>query len=550
MSTERRTIMGRRNYKTTRDEAKGTTADRDLTGGSDRQSSQGGKSSKSNRNTSDKRRESAGSQAGYEISNPNMYFTDQVLLDQASQFSFSNYLGESVPLNSNETVSEYVAGLMTISLNPCPGWTDKETPMTSGINMQAYKIYSLLSSRNAKTTGYAPQDVTVLMLALGEVISLSEHIRRTFGLTFIVNKRNRMYPRTVIQTVGGVNVDNLFNSLAQYRLKFNTIINMVNKIPFLSNITYFERCALLYRNIYLDSPSTMAQSIALVPQTTWLFDEAYSSEGSGLRTQQVSVPTGTMESQLTLLNSMVNALLTSTTFNYIYSDILNYVEKSSGATLITLPFLAEDYGVIPVYVPSVLEQFHNMSIIGMPLAVPNPLTSGDNTRSNDVECDVDKNVVLYRPQWSFKTPCAFMNLYVDMLEDNPTVVNRIDATRFAVRMPANYFHDTLYYTMDVSLPDHYVVSVKVYDASESFSPTLVMSQPSVSAGDPADMFAVGREAVCLSKFSNAVIRYVYTMDTDPEFMGSFGDLTFYTTLDFRYLRTVNNLVFMGLFELR
>lgn len=159
---------------------------------------------------------------------PNWYFTDSVLAEQASSFAFDSYMGVKSLMRiqgqdgngdpANQLPGYYTApSIMAIKLNPCPGDT---STIQTGINMAALKMYTQLSNQNSKTTQYAPQDLTMLLLAVGEAISLVEHIRRAFGFAFTYNQRNRELPRRVLEFMG-FDVDDFMSNLAQHRIDFN-----------------------------------------------------------------------------------------------------------------------------------------------------------------------------------------------------------------------------------------------------------------------------------------------------------------------------------------
>lgn len=232
---------------------------------------------------------------------PNWYFLDRNVADQASSFSFDEYLGiysnfhyqqaKGTVLNKRNIVID-VPAICAIACNPCPGDTSQ---VQTGINVASLKNYSTLSSMNAKTTQYAPQDLTTLTLALGEVVSVLEHMRRAFGVAFLMNQRNRAVPRKLLEMMGFEPEDFLTN-LAGHRLAFNSLITAFNKIPFVDNVSYTFKCADMYQKVYADSDSTMAQIVFMRPYSTWTLDETASDQGSVLATTPLPQDkTGTWE---------------------------------------------------------------------------------------------------------------------------------------------------------------------------------------------------------------------------------------------------------------
>lgn len=466
---------------------------------------------------------------------PNWYFTNSDIASQASQFSFNQFLGQKVDLLPEANGVHFIntPTVLVSYLNPCPGWTEELNPLSAGINMQGLKLFTTLSSGNAKTTNYAPQDVTTLMLALGELISMIEVGRRAFGLAFTYNQRNRMFPTGILEALGFEPKDFLAN-LADYRLKFNTLITMINKIPFPANIAYFDKCAKLYRSLYLDKMEAMAQVFAYMPYSTWTFDEAYSEQGSGLKTTLLwnDGNTKTFTDYYQIVETMAQAIMTSATFNYIYADVLNYVSKHN-VPLLNIDYLMEGYSVMPEYNENALLQLNNSYAMREPI---NEAPSGF-TKGNDVVPNVNANCIEYRPCWEDVSPDLSLNKIVNFDTDTPSVEDRIEATRFTA-VGYQYKVDTKYRSAHVALPDHYVVYFRIckdeWSANAKFGSSLFFRD----GGVIADM----------NKFNKAP--FIYLMNDQLQCVNVSGDLNSFTTVDLAYLQRVNDLIFTALFELR
>lgn len=205
---------------------------------------------------------------GDEVNNPNWYFTDRQLAEMATTFSFNQFLGQDFAISENGKSIESVTTAAILAINPSIGYIHKNYPMSDGINMAGMKLYTTLSANNAKTTQYAPQDVTALILAVGSLLSYVSYVRRVFGLAFTVNQRNRFYPTQLMNALGA-DAEDMVKNLADYRLQFNTLLNTINQIPIPLNIAYLDKWSTIYDNVYLDSDSPMAQTIALRPYSVW-----------------------------------------------------------------------------------------------------------------------------------------------------------------------------------------------------------------------------------------------------------------------------------------
>lgn len=482
---------------------------------------------------------------------PNWYFTDAEIANLASSISFGEYLGVQTELKLNftdasdnsiiETRKAPVPSVMSIGLSPCPGNVDDTQ---RGINLAALKMYSELSSMNAKATSYAPQDLTMLMLSLGEVISLVEHIRRAFGVAFTYNMRNRDMPIKLL-TAMGFDANDFLTNIAGNRLRFNTLITAINKIPFLSNISYFFKCADLYQRVYADSDSAMAQLIVMCPHTTWVLKEDYSDAGSGLVTKTLPTPTspGTFSTWINIVKDMVDKLFQSSTFNYIYSDVLNYSAKK-GATLMFLDYLLEGYSVVPEYNMNFLLQVHNATIVGETYS-PKRITN----HGNDVYCVANKNQVDWRAVFVAPHSRSLNTVIFDFPTDHPTTEDIIEASRFTA-LGSTVFIDTdtekTAYYFGSGFPDHYCNVLYLGDVPDITSfKSLANSILSTDNDENLNIWT----ANYLSKVDWAPLFYTLSL-TSNGYLGYLGDVDYFTTINRYYLSKVNDIAMLSLFTLR
>lgn len=488
---------------------------------------------------------------------PNWYFTDASIASLASSISFGEYLGVKTELgniclksngdSSFVTKMMGVPSVMAIGVSPCPGNTYNTQ---QGINLAALKMYSELSSMNAKATSYAPQDLIMLMLALGEIISIVEHIRRAFGVAFTYNMRNRDMPKVLLKAMG-FEPDNFLRNLAPHRLQFNTIITAINKIPFLSNIAYFYKCADMYQKVYTDDTTAMSQLVLLTPHTTWKLNEKYNSNGSGLVT--TAVPSANspaiFDKWMELISGMVDELFQSATFNYIYSDVLNYSTKK-GAKLLYLDYLSEGYTVVPEYNENFLLQIHNATIVG---EVYKPTSLGKNATGNDVSCNANNNMVEYSACFKATDGSALNRVVFDFSTDNPSTEDIIEASRF-IALAGSIQEDTdtakTKYFYGNNFPDHYFNLVYIYDIFNAAFHEITSSLVSYTS-DYASNFIY--TSAMLTKFNKAPYLYIIpynTSETAGEMLAVFGDVDYYTTVNAYYIEKVNDIAMLSLFTLR
>lgn len=485
---------------------------------------------------------------GKVMNNPNYYFTDATLASQATSISFNTFLGvqDDYSGEGSEGVNK-TPTLMLIETMPTAGPMNGSYSGAAGINMAGRKLYTRLSSINAKTTNYAPQDLITLMLALGSVLEMISFIRRSFGLAFTTSYRNRIVPKEILKMMG-VDADDFFKNISAYRLEFNTLINMMMKIPFPSNVAYFEKCATLHDHIWTDSEDmAIAQLYATVPRYLWKFNEQYSEQGTGLDTIDLSAHGGSvkqMASYLSILGEMIEQLMTSSTLNFIYADILNLAAKEN-IPLYQVTFIPENYMVVPEYNAEALLQIHNITITGRP-EENNPAKFTNWTPKNDVVPDVNKNCVAYYP--SFATNDALLNTQriVDFPNGNPDAAQIIEATRYVAAASDASIVSNVYHVTGLAFGDHVAVQIVIYFLDASLSADYIINSSSIAVNSDK-LWPI---TSALAKFDWCPILSGASATDKSKFVDVLGDLNYYTFVDYNYLQRVNDLAMMALFELR
>lgn len=491
--------------------------------------------------------------------NPAWYYADAQLAEQVSQMSFQNLAGEPITLDGFDFD---VPNIIRVHLNPSPGVQTSSKYNTalaqnSAMNLAAFRLYSKLSAFTGRVQNYAPQDVATMILAFSEVISMFEFIRRAFGVAYTMNMRNRDYPRHVLAFGMMVDPDDLFINYSSYRTRFNALVTMFNQLPIPKNVAYFDKCAAIYEKIYLDSPSSMAQTIVPVPHTTWMLDEQSYSGGSVLRTTQAcssanfkGFPTApnTMAFYLSTLENMIGALLNSSSLHVVYTDIMNYAAKQS-MEMWKMDYLIDGYTVVPVYDLNFLLQMHNATVTDMPSEttfVTGPLNV---TPWNDVYPDANNNSIYYNP--SFETVTGFANVprtgadvLIDMLTDNPSLTDRVEVTRYISSCNGTPYTNSANVTsfIDAALPDHYVVAVDFEVQTSNFSVHRTFSTMMNSTANWMNIASLVANISWAPRF--------YEVDANGVTGHYTGDINYYTTVDAQYLRKLHDFVGLALYDVR
>lgn len=501
---------------------------------------------------------------------PSWYIPDPMVMDQATRMSFANFIGVEVDFDPTNSLSDYLVSgtlmpgaAMQIFMNPSPGFTTSANPKAAAINQQAFRTYARLSSINAKNTLYTPNDVATVILALGELISMFAVAQRAYGLLWTYNVRNRNMPKTLVD-LSGVNVNLLSPKAADYLTELNTLIVEANKIPFPANIEYFKHCNQMYSGIYQDSASSMSELYVPIPYSTWDLEEDLVLEGTVLKTHKLYNPKAGYVPMdpfalLQIIRTKIEKLLTSSTYNLVYSDILNLAAKDSSVSLLSFMPVDPQYAVMPTYDTEILLKLNNATILGEPLDRAHQSKPGAHTPDNDVLPYKDILSLVYAPQWERHIPDLGMLKLINFYNDSPTLEERVIATRWMAGSGLEEFdplkkpkagdpidRPTLYTNDTVGMGDHYIVSLRVI-TNDSSDGEWYVDQSGVET-DTEDTPTV------LTRFSQHPYIYEFYYDEVDsgkfQLMGLVGDLDFYSTLDFDTLARINKLALFALFDVK
>lgn len=502
---------------------------------------------------------------------PNWYFLDKAIAEQISQCSFRTIAGYPLRLTvpkgtsggtglATTDVSLNLNSVTNILLNPSAGVQVTYDPLDiqkSGINLAGFRLFQKISAFTGRDIkNYGPQDLSILILYMGEIISMMEWARRVFGVFYTSSERNRAYPRAVLQAMRVDPVD-FANNYAQYRTRFNALVTRLNATVIPKNVNYFDKCASLYEKIYLDSESPMATTLFFSPATVWRLDETSYEGGTILKsfgfTERTDGTAGTQPLSfgtywLPIFEQSVDILMNSATFNYIYMDLLNLAAHQS-MEFWKFDYLLDGYTVMPEYNRNFMLQLHNMTIMGLPTAAAFTTTgAGAVTPFNDVYPDVEKNALFYNPGWeiysNLPTTAPTNDVIIDSDMAAPGTEDRIEMMRFTSLSGTTIALNVqgTNYTIDAVLPDHYVVQLLIRTA-----------EGTVSKHSQSYNNADWNRAVLYSQIDWAPLQYVLEKNSDGTYSYSknvVGDLNYFTTVDKSYLRQVDDFVGFALYDVR
>lgn len=412
---------------------------------------------------------------------------NSLLTDTTTAFSLNVLAGKPLSVDGSTVAKQntyslvndgYPMDIMKIAINPSLG---RSFNASSAINKAMLELYTTLSAQNSKTTNYTPGDLGMLFGALGSVASLSSFIRRTFGLLRVASPVNWAYPRAIINA-SGVWYDDLKSRVAEYRNRYNLLCVDFDSISFPTGFDYFKACEALYSNVFFDHTSAKAQTILTVPHSVWVYSELASEDYAALKTAELGLSTTSMikmETLLDVLEEQIQAIRTSTLFNYVYPDVLKYTDMNPSKVW-KMTALDPTYAVVPGYNEEFMLQFGNMEVLGAPTS--KAISTIENgpvlfTPENDVYNVHGSGLITYVPGWDLTRTGSYgvVNTFVDHVYnfhvDNPSAVDRVVASRFkpAYVASAMRFDPTTQAAKayaEFNPCDAYIVSVNVYTSVE------------------------------------------------------------------------------------
>lgn len=481
------------------------------------------------------------------------YIPDPTLVNNATQLSYQS-------INGVTPLEDYmVPTIMKIYMNPSPGLTYQGSnpainhPDRTGVNMAGLKIFNLLSMTSGRNMQYAPQDVSMCILAMSQLLALHGFIHRLFQSVKLWNTYNRMYPRAII-TAMGIDYDDFVSNLSDYRTRYNALVAAANQLPIILNLGFLKKSIGEFSYVFTDSDSPLSQSYLFLPESTWLIDESSYSGGTILKTTPVCPKAGQVRTfsdlMINVLRPMVDALLTSSTLNLVYADLLNYAMKGNEIRFTNLDFITEEETLIPVHNWEALLHIHNLETFGTPdypTYDPTPVYA-IYTPENDVYPDANTNAVIYNPCRSdavlgiSSTDKVNERVVLDSPVVDPDPETRLEISRYSGTWTENTFtHTGVHYHSFTVVPDYYATDIEIIQGNAS-TPTAGLRTK----------YAYGTTPAGLSKLMSQFDWHPLVKEwlpSDRRIKSCFGDLNYWTSVDVYYMERLNELTYMGLFTL-
>lgn len=314
--------------------------------------------------------EIANSGAAMSRDNPVSYYTkfDQFVSD-AAKLPFALPLGAATTQKMNPMAADdatdvyYAPGVMGIYFVPSIGVSND---YTSPINRSSIRFYTYLRSNQKASASYDHQDVTMMLIALDSAYMYHAFLSRVYATVNQFTPVNEYYSRAIMKACC-VDFDDLRAHMQDFRAYINAFAYSLGQYALPAGITLFDRHRWMCEGLYTDSTSTRAQTYIFVPRGYWEYDNTVSTGSQCTYAPYATAPGMSSQNLYTyeelrmLGDEMLNKISNEEDFAVISGDIYNFY----GGETYKLPYIDENYAVLPAYSEVVLSQIENLTIAAL-----------------------------------------------------------------------------------------------------------------------------------------------------------------------------------------
>ena len=310
--------------------------------------------------TADERR-TGGNHVSWYVPDPNQ-------LANVASIPFNYRVGDMMQTyTSNSTLSSFaLAGVLSIGYYPVYG---KMVGYTDPINVASTAVYSWIRHANSGSRNYDHVDLMLYLMAMDSIYSGITWFQRLISVLMNYNNLSIYTPRAVVNAMGVNYNGDLYGELPAIRSRLNNVILKATTLCVPSTFPLYARHAFMNSNIYLDEPNARGQYYVFNPTALWQFGRA--SDGAGRLTPvdwvapnwsgDMIIGTSSWVTYMVKLEAMLDALYGDEDAGIMSGDILKAYGDGSLFKLVTLP---DNTVLLPVYDPDMLDQIHNIDIVG------------------------------------------------------------------------------------------------------------------------------------------------------------------------------------------
>lgn len=467
------------------------------------------------------------------------------LLRAAGNLSFANALGSGIDLsNANFNIKlaadeQRVPGIATIHTITGPGLS---RDAHSGVNVAMRNLYSFVRHANSGHSNYDPVDLMLYLLAMDEAYMVYYRAVRAYGAMFTFNTVNRYAPKALVEALG-FDYEDVNSNLATFRYAINAYAARINAYAVPTNMPIFKRHAWLFSSIYTDENVSKAQIYAFTSDHYRVYDEKYSKGGRLVAKAWKSKLT--VKDWIAVSNEVADPITVSEDLGIISGDLIKAFGKENLHMLATL---ADNYVVLPTYVPEVMDQIHNLQAVGE-----------IDVESNNIEQDpnIGKGNLIYNPIVTVNNnPMAYADRIMDFKIDTPTPDDVVVASRLAVALEPGATTGKAVFT---AMGTEFVTKVGIHTFYKGSNGLLTRIEQTFNTFDSTEGGLADAASVSLhmsaytkaSKFVHFPIQYMCMgspTQPDKREVRIFGELGTYTIINGVTLSKLHDVCVLSLFD--
>nr|AVX53443.1 putative capsid [Marmot picobirnavirus] len=360
-----------------------------------------------------------GAAARVSRSNPISFYNkfDKFMTD-AANIPFAAPLGRLFDMGPAKDVPKKWAapGVMRLVFAPTIGVS---SDFSSAINRSSIRFYTYLRSNQKASATYDHQDITMMMVALDSAYMYHALMTKVYSVINLFTPANEYYSRTVVAACG-FDFDDIRAHLQNFRSYINAFAYSLGQYALPKDLALFDRHRWMCEGLYVDSESTRAQTYLFVPQYFYKYDNTVTTGSQCVATEWISPDSSTntiytYEQARQFGEAILNAISNEEDFAVISGDLYNFY----GGDTYKLPFIDEQYSVLPVYDRTVLSQIENAEIVGV---------LGNTTVSQNPT--VNNGAIIFQPTLSVSgNQWIDDRIYMNFHWDSPTPEQVVEASR-------------------------------------------------------------------------------------------------------------------------
>nr|AVX53403.1 putative capsid [Marmot picobirnavirus] len=303
----------------------------------------------------------------------------------------------------------------------------------SPVNVMARKFFAEVRKFNTGSVPYEAPDLMMVVYAAIDIVIRMSLIKRAIGVLGRFSPYNKTLGVGLISAMG-FQYDDLATNSANIRSRYNILVDKFNSALRIPNfLTYADRKAFLFSNIFMDKPSIRSGFYITRPYTCYDWNTTSLPTGTCLR--QTTINWGdnneTAMTWLDNIESALNLMIVDQDVNIMMGDIIKAYGEGS---MLQLGYLEDGYQTPIVYSEEFGVQIHNANITGRVHFFRN---GGGEVQEDGYQLDATP---LYQENGSIRSllmttsesnaRLANQTRYLDVESDLPDPAEVAEATRF------------------------------------------------------------------------------------------------------------------------